>query len=123
MATETRKKTTRKRKPSRSRAKPADRTRMWVLITLAVLVILGIVSTIAFEDRHWHAFDTAGDVAFKRQNYDYAERMYDEALQQARNLQDPELISASLQALSRTYAAQGRPGEARVAQQAASAGR
>lgn len=119
MVAETRKKSSRKRKRSRNQRKPVDRTRMWVLITLGVFVLLGIVSTVAFDDRHWQAFDAAGDVAFERENYKYAERMYNEALQEARNLENRELIRASLQALSRAYAAQGRSTEARAAQQAA----
>ena len=65
-------------------------------------------ATIAFDDRHWHAFDDAGDVAYERGNYKYAARMYGEALQIARELEDAQLVTASLQALSRANAAHGR---------------
>lgn len=72
------------------------------------IVVFGIVATIAFDDRHWHAFDDAGDIAYERGNYKYAARMYGEALQIARELEDAQLVNTSLQALSRANAAQGR---------------
>ena len=63
MAAETRRKAPRKRKARRKRRRqrrPADRTRLWALVVLAVIIVSGIVTTIAFDDRHWHAFDDAG---------------------------------------------------------------
>ena len=111
MAAETRRKAPRKRKARRKRRRqrrPADRTRLWALVVLAVIIIFGIVATIAFDDRHWHAFDDAGNVAYERGNYEYAARMYGEALQIAQDLEDARLVAASQQALSRAYAAQER---------------
>lgn len=111
MAAETRRKAPRKRKARRKRRRqrrPVDRTRLWALVVLAVIIIFGIVATIAFDDRHWHAFDDAGNVAYERGNYEYAARMYGEALQIAQDLEDARLVAASQQALSRAYAAQER---------------
>jgi hypothetical protein len=112
MAAETRTKAPRKRKARRKRRRqrrrPVDRTRLWALVVIAGIVAFGIVATIAFDDRHWHAFDDAGDIAYERGNYKYAARMYGEALQIARELEDAQLVTASLQALSRASAAQGR---------------
>ena len=111
MAAETRRKAPRKRKARRKRRRqrrPADRTRLWALVVLAVIIVSGIVTTIAFDDRHWHAFDDAGNVAYERGNYKYAARMYGEALQIAQDLEDARLVAASQQALSRSYAAQER---------------
>jgi hypothetical protein len=61
-----------------------NRTSLWALIALGIIVVLGIIGTVAFDDRHWQAFDDAGTVAYKRGNFEYAERMYAEALQVAR---------------------------------------
>lgn len=123
MAAESRRQPARtRRKKRRRRRRRGDRTRLWTVIVLVVIVGLGVVGTIAFDDRHWHAFDNAGDVAFERGNYQYAERMYDEALQVARSLEDPKLITSSLQALSRTYTAQGRHADAHVAARQAARG-
>ena len=111
MAAETRRKAPRKRKARRKRRRqrrPVDRTRLWALVVLAVIIIFGIVATIAFDDRHWHAFDDAGNVAYERGNYEYAARMYGEALQISQDLEDARLVAASQQALSRAYAAQER---------------
>lgn len=111
MAAETRTKAPRKRKARRKRRRqrrPVDRTRLWTLVVIAGIVAFGIVATIAFDDRHWHAFDDAGDVAYERGNYKYAARMYGEALQIAQELEDAQLVTASQQALSRANAAQGR---------------
>ena len=59
-------------------------------------------------DRHWSAFQNAGDRAYSRGNYAYAQRMYHEALQEAERL-DPrgEELVQTLLALSRTHKASG----------------
>ena len=99
MTDEARKRTPRKRVKTRKRRRSGvDHQRLWAIIALVVILGLGIVGTIAFDDRHWHAFDDAGDVAYERGNYKYAQRMYKEALQVARELEDRRLISTSLQA-------------------------
>lgn len=109
MAT-SRKRRTRRRRAHRRRG--ANSGQIGIVAVVIVIVLLGIVGYVVFDDRHWRAFDNAGDVAFERGNHDYAERMYEQALQVARELEDRKLIAASLQALSRTYAAQGRDTEA-----------
>lgn len=86
---------------------------MWGLILLAVIIVLGVVGTIAFDDRHWHAFDQAGDAAFERGNYDYAARMYNEALQVAQELDDTRLVDNTLQSLREVDAARARAAAAR----------
>lgn len=96
------------RSKKRTKRRQSDPARRWALIGLGVIVVLGIIGTISFDDRHWHAFDDAGDAAFERGNYAYAERMYDEALQVARELKDEKLIAESLRDLNRVYAARAR---------------
>ncbi len=109
MAAATRTKAPPKRKARRKRRRrPVDRTRLWTLGVIVGIVVFGIVATIAFDDRHWRAFDDAGDIAYERGNYKYAARMYGEALQIARELEDAQLVTTSLQALSRANAARGR---------------
>ena len=103
MAAATRTKSPRKRKARRKRRRrrrPVDRTRLWTLGVIVGIVVFGIVATIAFDD--------AGDIAYERGNYKYAARMYGEALQIARELEDAQLVNTSLQALSHANAAQGR---------------
>lgn len=102
----------RSRRGRRKRRGQGDKGRLAVLVVLGVIVLFGVVGYVAFDDRHWRAFDDAGDVAFERGNYAYAERMYTQALQVAEELDDRQLIVASLQALSRAYAAQERPAAA-----------
>ena len=92
-----------------------DRTRLRALVVLGVIVVMGIIGTVAFDDRHWQAFDDAGRVAYERGNFDYAQRMYGEALQVAQELRDPDLIKASLLALSRVDAARRRGSDRRQA--------
>ena len=92
-----------------------DRTRLRALVVLGVIVVMGIIGTVAFDDHHWQAFDDAGRVAYERGNFDYAQRMYGEALQVAQELRDPDLIKASLLALSRVDAARRRGSDRRKA--------
>ena len=119
MAAEGGRKASGRRPGRRRRRRPVDSQTRRAWIAVGVILVLGVFGAIAFDDRHWHAFDDAGDVAYERGNFDYAERMYGEALQVAHELEDAELLAASLQALSRTYAAQGRHAEARAAVQEA----
>ena len=54
-------------------------------ITVAILVaILGSLY-LSGENRSWQKYIDAGDRAFKRGNYEWAEKMYNEALQCAQN--------------------------------------
>mgnify|MGYP003986155411 CR=1 FL=1 len=101
-------KVSRKASRKRRRSPPPDRTRLGALIVIAVIVVLGIIGVISLDDRHWHAFDDAGQVAHDRGNYEYAARMHQEALQIANELRDDALIRSSQQALDRAYAAQER---------------
>lgn len=86
---------------------------------LAMVAIIVVVSGAlwfanqAFKARHWEEFSEAGDRAFSRQNYPYAEKMYREALQRAEEL-DPQdaRVAKSLTALHRVYKAQGRTQQA-----------
>ncbi|MDA0333627.1 MAG: hypothetical protein O2782_00485 [bacterium] len=111
--------TVKKRKRRKHKAAPKhrppllDRTRLGALVVLGVIVVMGIIGTVAFDDRHWQAFDDAGRVAYERGNFDYAQRMYNEALQVAQELQDPDLIRSSLLALSRVDAARRRASDRR----------
>jgi tetratricopeptide (TPR) repeat protein len=63
----------------------------------------------AFKARHWEEFNAAGNRAFGRRNYPYAEKMYREALQRAEDLGPRNTrVIKSLTALRRLYKAQGK---------------
>ena len=76
------------------------------LLLLCVFVWFGYAG---FNDRTYDAFSEAGDGAFGRRNFDYAERMYREALQEAERI-DPagSKVVETLLDLGRTYKALGR---------------
>ena len=80
-------------------------------MTAILTVVLGALwfAHQAFMTRHWEEFNAAGDRAFSRQNYQYAEKMYREALQRAEDLgpQNARVVK-SLTALHRLYKAQGK---------------
>ena len=98
----------RKSRGSRSGNKRAARPALWgVAIAMAMCILLWLAYA-GFEDRHWSAFQNAGDRAYGRGNYAYAQRMYHEALQEAERL-DPrgEELVQTLLALSRTHKASG----------------
>jgi hypothetical protein len=86
---------------------------------LALAAILAVVlgglwfAHNSFKTRHWEEFKAAGDRAYGRKNYVYAEKMYREALQRAENLgaRDPRVVK-SLTALHRLYKAQGKSRQA-----------
>ncbi len=106
------KKPRRKRKPRPGRARSGNKTAaspaLWgVAIAIAMCLLLWLAYA-GFQDRHWSAFQDAGDRAYGRGNYAYAQRMYDEALQEAERL-DPrgEELVQTLLALSRTHKALG----------------
>ena len=116
----------RKRKRKKRRASRAGVPKLlWIALALAVVGALAWLGSAGFEDRHWHAFIDAGNRAYGRGNYAYAERMYSEALQQARDLDSGgELERKSLKYLDRVRSAQSRQEQARLArQQARGAGR
>ncbi len=81
---------------------------------IALALILAVVLTgmwfahQSFKMRHWKEFKAAGDRAFGRKNYHYAEKMYREALQIAedQDQRDPRVVN-SLIALHQLYKAQG----------------
>ena len=82
---------------------------------LAMAAILAVVlgglwfAHQAFKTRHWEEFNAAGNRAFGRQNYLYAEKMYREALQLAEDLGPRNArVVKSLTALHRLYKAQGK---------------
>ncbi|MBT6144876.1 MAG: hypothetical protein HN712_13920 [Gemmatimonadetes bacterium] len=83
-----------------------------LLVGAGVLLILVVLGAFAFDDRHWHAFNDAGDGAYERHNFEYAENMYRKALTEARRLEDRHLIDGSLADLQRATHAQGRSAEA-----------
>ena len=78
MARRKRKKPPKKTSPGRSNTGP-------LAITVAILVaILGSLY-LSGENRSWQEYIDAGDRALKRVNYEWAEKMYNEALQYAQN--------------------------------------
>jgi len=78
MARRKRKKPPKKNSPGRSNTGP-------LAITVALLV--AILSSLYFsvEDRYWQEYIDAGDCALNRGNYEWAEKMYNEVLQYAKN--------------------------------------
>jgi hypothetical protein len=104
------KKPRRKRKPrqARSGSKTAASPVLWVTATAIAMCVLLWLAYAGFDDRHWSAFQDAGDRAYGRGNYAYAQRMYHEALQEAERL-DPrgEELVQTLLALSRAHKASG----------------
>lgn len=100
------------RRKKRARRRRADPGAARLLVAVAILLVLAIVGFIAFDDRHWHAFDDAGDGAFARRNYEYAESMYRKALLEAERLEDRQLIAATLSDLERIARASGRSADA-----------
>lgn len=79
------------------------------LLGIAALCTFIWIGYAGFQDRTYEAFIDAGNGAFGRHNYDYAARMYTQALQEAERL-DPRgrEVSQTLRALSLTYKAMGR---------------
>lgn len=104
---------TRKKRRTRRKTRPSGSgMNLRLLLAVGLLMLLAGAGYVAFDDRHWHAFDDAGDGAYKRQNFEYAENMYRKALMEAQRLDERELIDASLSDLQRTAHAQGRTEEA-----------
>jgi hypothetical protein len=68
-----------------------------------------VYAVVESRDRFWEDTRSAGHRAYQRGNYEYAQRMYHEALEQAEDL-DPggRLVVASLLDLGRVYEARGR---------------
>ncbi len=110
MAKSPRKRASRGKKLSRRRKSSVGNFRL--LAAVVVLLVIAIGGYLIFDDRHWQAFDDAGDGAFKRKNYKYAHSMYRKALLEAERLQDRQLIAETLADLQRVTHAQGRTAEA-----------
>ena len=93
-----------------AKAKPNPRLIVGLLVAIALGLLLWYAHT-AFEDRHWQEYRKAGQRAFERGNYKWAEKMHKKALREAKDLgpKDPR-ITKSLVDLSKVYKAQGRRG-------------
>lgn len=97
----------RKRRKKKTK-KPLLRALVIALIVLVAALLLWHAHT-AFSDRHWNSYKEAGDRAYARGNYAWAEKMYGKALREARDL-DPHdsRVVKSLVDLGRVYKAQER---------------
>lgn len=73
----------RKKPPPKNSTGPSH-TGPLVVIAMILIAILASLY-IAGEDRSWQEYIDAGDRALARGNYDWAEKMYGEALQYAQN--------------------------------------
>ena len=96
-----------KRRPRRS-GSPVPKPLLGVVGALvAGLLIWGTL--VATEDRYLQEYRRAGDGAFGRGNYTYAERMYRVALEEAIRL-DPQgsEVARSLRDMSKAYRATGK---------------
>ena len=104
---------TRKGSPKKKRRRPRSGSPLpKPLLSVVGALAAGLLiwgTYVATEDRHWREYRRAGDGAFGRGNYAYAERMYREALEEAIRL-DPRgsEVAASLQDLSKAYRATGK---------------
>ena len=100
----TRKKKHRRRRTGSSLPKPL----LGVVGALAAgLLIWGALA--ASEDRYLQEYRRAGDGAFGRGNYTYAERMYKEALDEAIRLEPRgSEVARSLRDMSKAYRATGK---------------
>ena len=100
-----RKRKPRERHPRRPRKRSSANQVSWIAAIAVVLcALLWVGHTSCFQDRHWSAFKEAGDRAFGRANYAYAQRMYTEALDEAERIDpDGERVVKTLLALSRTH--------------------
>ena len=104
------KKRRRKARPRRPRSAGKARQALWIAAVVLVIAFLLWLGYAGFEDRHWSAFKEAGDRAFGRENYAYAQRMYDAALDEAERVDpDGEKVVQTLLALSSTHKALGEP--------------
>lgn len=93
-----------------------------LVLLVAVAALLAWVAYSESRDRFWEDTRAAGHRAYQRRNFDYAQRMYREALQQAQDL-DPggQRVVRSLLDMSRVYEARGRPDSAALFQSRARA--
>jgi len=98
-----------RRAPGRQRPRPRSRTApLWVAAGLAA-ALLAWLAVSSSQDRFWDDTRAAGHRAYKRGNFLYAQRMYREALQQARDLDpDGRRVIQSLLDMSRVCQARGR---------------
>ena len=115
----------RARRAPRARGRSASSRRAPALILVAVLgVLLAWVAYTESRDRFWENTRAAGHRAYQRGNFDYAQRMYHEALQQARDLApEGRRVVQSLVDMSHVYAARGRPDSAALFRSQAKAAR
>ncbi len=85
-------------------------------IARPLLLLLGIIGlglvlwqfNAQSKNRHWQEFSEAGTRALKRGNYNWAEKMYTEALQYAQQQGNEEKEVQSYRLLSRLYDMQGK---------------
>ena len=85
----------RKRKKKAPRKQPVNTAHMKTVVFIAV-IFLAIMSMLhlSSEDRFWQKYIDAGNQALERGNYEWANKMYRQALQHARqNGKDSPLIS------------------------------
>ena len=84
----------------RKREKPPKKTSSGPTHTgplvITVIILIAIIALLHFSgtDRSWQEYIDAGDRALERGSYDWAEKMYGEALQYAQNKGDDDLLVA-----------------------------
>ena len=100
----------RRRRATRAQGRSGRSRRAPALVLVAAMgVLLAWVAYTGSQDRFWDDTRAAGHRAYQRGNFDYAQRMYREALQQARELDpDGHRVIQSLVDMSRVYEARGR---------------
>jgi hypothetical protein len=93
----------RKRKKKQKKANPTrpSYTRFLVIIGLFFAILFAVLLT-ASEERSWQEYIDAGDRAYERGNYAWAEKMYREALQYAeQHGKDNPLVAKTWRHLNR----------------------
>ena len=79
----------RKLKKSPNKDSPGSSHTWQLSFTVALLVAMLILMYFSSENRYWQEYIDAGDRASEHGNYEWAKKMYNEALQYAQN-KDPK---------------------------------
>ncbi|MFT5088913.1 MAG: hypothetical protein ACI8PG_003279 [Planctomycetota bacterium] len=91
----------RKKKPAKAKPTGPSYTRFIVIIGLVFAVLFAVLLTTS-DERSWQEYIEAGDRAYERGNYAWAEKMYREALQYAeQHGKDDPLVAKTWRHLNR----------------------
>ena len=101
----------RKRKKSQKKDSPGSSHTWQLSFTVALLVAILILMYCSSENRYWQEYIDAGDRASERGNYEWAKKMYNEALHYAQNKDaDDPLVAKTKAYLERLKKDKNRSG-------------